>query len=61
MSGFLIDEPKYAFLKELGLEKENKGVYDGAWKGSGEVSGQFRVFDFLMSCDSTVRLKGHMF
>ena len=39
MSSYLIDEPKYAFLKELGLEKENKGVYDGKWGGSGEVGG----------------------
>eukprot|EP00095_Tigriopus_kingsejongensis_P003353 maker-scaffold787_size97196-snap-gene-0.11 protein:Tk03353 transcript:maker-scaffold787_size97196-snap-gene-0.11-mRNA-1 annotation:"alpha-aminoadipic semialdehyde dehydrogenase" len=33
----LIDEPKYAFLKELGLAKENPGVYHGKWFGSGEV------------------------
>ena len=33
----LIDEPKYAFLKELGLGAENEGVYDGEWKASGEV------------------------
>jgi len=36
-SGLLLNEPKYEFLKELGLQEENKGVYDGAWKGSGEV------------------------
>ncbi len=35
--GFLIDEPKYAFLKELGLGRENEGVYDGKWEASGEV------------------------
>lgn len=34
---YLIDEPKYSFLKELGLEKDNQGVYDGKWSGSGEV------------------------
>lgn len=34
---YLIDEPKYSFLKELGLEKINQGVYDGKWSGSGEV------------------------
>ncbi len=38
MSSFLIDEPKYAFLKELGIEKRNPGVYNGTWGGSGEVS-----------------------
>ena len=38
MSSFLIDEPKYAFLKELGIEKRNHGVYNGKWGGSGEVS-----------------------
>jgi aldehyde dehydrogenase family 7 protein A1 len=35
--GFLIDDPKYAFLKELGLGMDNEGVYDGQWKASGEV------------------------
>jgi hypothetical protein len=38
MSTFLVEEPKYAFLKELGLEKRNAGVYNGKWGGSGEVS-----------------------
>jgi hypothetical protein len=37
MSGFLINDPKYSFLKELGLAEKNSGVYDGAWRGSGEV------------------------
>ncbi|XP_035225051.1 alpha-aminoadipic semialdehyde dehydrogenase-like, partial [Stegodyphus dumicola] len=36
-SSYLIEEPKYAFLKELGLEKKNLGVYHGSWTGSGEV------------------------
>ncbi|XP_076047135.1 aldehyde dehydrogenase 7 family member A1 [Oratosquilla oratoria] len=36
-SGFLINEPKYAFLKELGLGETNKGVYNGQWTGNGEV------------------------
>jgi len=35
-SGYLVHEPKYSFLKDLGLEESNKGVYDGSWKGSGE-------------------------
>lgn len=34
----LINDPKYAWLKELGLQAENKGVFDGTWKGSGAVS-----------------------
>ena len=41
MSGFLIDEPKYAFLKELGIEKRNHGVFNGTWGGSGDVSHYF--------------------
>ena len=39
----LIEEPKYAFLKELGLAADNEGVYDGKWGGaSGEVSALYR-------------------
>jgi aldehyde dehydrogenase family 7 protein A1 len=37
-SHFLINQPKYAFLKQLGLVESNPGVYDGQWKGSGQVS-----------------------
>nr|XP_042900559.1 alpha-aminoadipic semialdehyde dehydrogenase isoform X2 [Parasteatoda tepidariorum] len=36
-SSYLIDDAKYAFLKDLGLEKKNLGVYHGSWCGSGEV------------------------
>ncbi|KAK3858063.1 hypothetical protein Pcinc_014684 [Petrolisthes cinctipes] len=36
-AGYLINEPKYAFLKELGLQENNKGVYNGKWFGNGEV------------------------
>ena len=35
---FLIDKSKYSFLKELGLERTNKGCFDGKWFGKGEVS-----------------------
>ena len=35
---YLINEPKYSFLKDLGLQENNKGVYHGQWVGSGEVS-----------------------
>ncbi|KAF2881273.1 hypothetical protein ILUMI_24892 [Ignelater luminosus] len=34
---FLINDPKYSFLKDLGLKTINYGVYDGSWKGSGPV------------------------
>ena len=34
---YLIDQPKYSFLKELGLEKSNSGVYNGKWFANGEV------------------------
>lgn len=37
MSSYLIDDPKYSFLKDLGLERINNGVYNGKWTGSGEV------------------------
>ena len=36
--GFLIDEPKYAFLKELGLKETNAGVFNGSWFANGEVN-----------------------
>ena len=31
-------ESKYQFLKDLGIKEQNPGVFDGEWKGSGEVS-----------------------
>ena len=34
---YLINQPKYHFLKELGLSEDNRGVYAGKWGGSGEV------------------------
>jgi len=37
-SGFLINDKKYSFLKELGLNEENLGVYDGKWDANGNVS-----------------------
>lgn len=36
-SGYLIDDPKYSFLKELGLERTNSGVYNGTWTGTGRT------------------------
>lgn len=37
-SNFLINENKYSFLKDLGLNEENPGVYDGKWDANGNVS-----------------------
>lgn len=38
-SSFLINEPKYSFLKDLGLSEKNQGVFakHGEWFGDGEV------------------------
>ena len=33
----LIEEEKYAWLKDLGLKAENDGVYNGSWGARGEV------------------------
>lgn len=53
MTSYLIDNPKYSWLKELGLEKQNKGVYYGEWAGNGAVRilserGFSEVFIFLV-------------
>uniref|UniRef100_G1SYS5 Alpha-aminoadipic semialdehyde dehydrogenase n=2 Tax=Oryctolagus cuniculus TaxID=9986 RepID=G1SYS5_RABIT len=37
MSTLLIQQPQYAWLKELGLREDNEGVYNGSWGGRGEV------------------------
>ena len=37
----LIDEPKYSWLKELGLKAENDGVFNGSWGGKGQVINVF--------------------
>ncbi|CRK91225.1 CLUMA_CG004907, isoform A [Clunio marinus] len=36
-SRYLIDNENFSFLKQLGLERVNKGVYNGEWKGNGEI------------------------
>jgi aldehyde dehydrogenase family 7 protein A1 len=36
MASYLIENPKYSFLKELDLNVSNQGVYTGKWSGSGE-------------------------
>lgn len=40
-SSYLIDDPKYSFLKDLGLERVNNGVYNGKWTGSGQTLKSF--------------------
>ena len=37
-SSLLVNDRKYQFLQDLGLKENNCGVFDGEWKGSGEVS-----------------------
>jgi hypothetical protein len=36
-SNYLISDPKYSFLKQLGLSELNDGAYNGKWFGNGEV------------------------
>lgn len=36
-SEYLISDSRYSFLKELGLKESNLGVFDGTWKGSGQI------------------------
>lgn len=37
-ASYLIDDPKYSFLKDLGLDKKNVGVFNGKWEANGQVS-----------------------
>uniref|UniRef100_A0A4W4G9N2 aldehyde dehydrogenase (NAD(+)) n=1 Tax=Electrophorus electricus TaxID=8005 RepID=A0A4W4G9N2_ELEEL len=37
MSTLLINQPKYTWLKELGLSEDNGGVFNGTWGGKGEI------------------------
>lgn len=34
-NSYLIEDPKYSFLKELSLDRTNAGVYNGKWFGNG--------------------------
>ena len=36
-SDLLINEPKYSWLKELSLQADNPGVFDGTWHANGPV------------------------
>ena len=51
MSGLLIEDPKYSWLKELGLAAQNEGVYTGVWGATGDVSLQLFCFP---QCDVNV-------
>lgn len=35
---YLVEDSKFSFLKDLGLSRTNKGVYNGEWTGNGEVN-----------------------
>jgi aldehyde dehydrogenase family 7 protein A1 len=37
-SSCLVDDPKYSWLKELGIQSENPGVFNGQWTGNGELA-----------------------
>lgn len=37
-SAYLVDDQNYSFLKELGLDRVNNGVYNGKWGGSGQIT-----------------------
>ncbi|VDK56885.1 unnamed protein product, partial [Anisakis simplex] len=36
-ASMLITNPRYSFLKELGLNENNAGVFNGEWRASGKV------------------------
>lgn len=36
-STYLVDDPKFSFLKDLGIERVNHGVFNGKWGGSGSI------------------------
>lgn len=61
MSGLLIEDPKYSWLKELGLSAQNDGVYTGTWGATGDVSSELFLLLTLtgrhvgMFCSSQAR------
>ena len=44
MSSMLVEDPKYSWLKDLGLGTTNKGAFYGVWGGSGEVYSISTIF-----------------
>lgn len=48
-SSYLIDDPKYSFLKnDLNLSRINAGVYCGKWFGSGAAVKTIGIFFILL-------------
>lgn len=43
-SSYLIEDPKYSFLKDLGLDKKNVGVFNGKWEANGPVCIDYLIF-----------------
>lgn len=41
MASYLVNDSKYAFLKELGLGENNCGVFHGKWAANGPVTESF--------------------
>lgn len=50
---YLVDDPKYSFLKELGIGRSNPGVYNGNWTGSGQVTQSVDPASGLVIADVT--------
>jgi len=49
MSRLLIEEPKYSWLKELGLQSDNLGVFSGTWSGHGQVNTPLSTLTLLIT------------
>lgn len=56
-SALLINNPKYSFLKELGLSETNLGVYDGEWRANGQVCIKWGLVVEVFRGNRTVRPK----
>lgn len=53
---YLINQPKYSFLKDLGLQEDNLGVYSGTWSGSGEVNHCENNRRFVFHCLLVIKM-----
>lgn len=42
-NSFLVNDPKYSWLRDLGLDTNNPGVFDGSWSGSGQVGSSIDI------------------
>lgn len=52
----LVTDPKYGFLKQLGITFENPGLYDGNWSGSGKVHNSGYLIGIkIFLCEETER------